>query len=420
MFECPRGRKAKAATAAQKGAARRFTTAAVLVTLCLAAAAGGCATTARLPAVPLSLAASAAPLNIADARYYADTDKERMSALATQSYNRALAAGLVHVKAGKRQTRTFLAMSGGGDDGAYGAGLLTGWSARGDRPQFTVVTGVSTGALSAPFAFLGPEYDDALKRIYTETGAGDVFQSRGLMAAVANDAMADSAPLRNKIASFVDARMVQRIAEEYGKGRILLILTTNLDQGRSVIWNIGAIAESGHPRSRELIIDVLLASAAIPGLFPPVMIGVTVDGRDYQEMHVDGGAIAQAFLYPPSFNLKAKIKELGIKDAHPAAYIIRNARLYRPEENVERQTLKIAQQAISTMTASSGVNDLYRMYLTSKRDGVAFNLAYIEEDFALPYKGPFDKNYMNALFEHGFQVGRAGYHWHTTPPGYQE
>jgi predicted patatin/cPLA2 family phospholipase len=420
MFERPRGRKAKAATAAQKSAAYRFTTAAVLVTLCLAAAAGGCATTARLPAVPLSLAASAAPLNIADARYYADTDKERMSALATQSYNRALAAGLVHVKAGKRQTRTFLAMSGGGDDGAYGAGLLTGWSARGDRPQFTVVTGVSTGALSAPFAFLGPEYDDALKRIYTETGAGDVFQSRGLMAAVANDAMADSTPLRNKIASFVDARMVQRIAEEYGKGRILLILTTNLDQGRSVIWNIGAIAESGHPRSRELIIDVLLASAAIPGLFPPVMIGVTIDGRDYQEMHVDGGAIAQAFLYPPSFNLKAKIKELGIKDAHPAAYIIRNARLYRPEENVERQTLKIAQQAISTMTASSGVNDLYRMYLTSKRDGVAFNLAYIEEDFALPYKGPFDKNYMNALFEHGYQVGRAGYHWHTTPPGYQD
>ncbi len=420
MFERLRGRKAKAETAVEKSAARRLTTAAVLLTFCLAAAAGGCATTARLPAVPLSLAASAAPLNIADARYYADTDEKRMSALATQSYNRALAAGLVHANAGKRPTRSFLAMSGGGDDGAYGAGLLTGWSARGDRPQFTVVTGVSTGALSAPFAFLGPEYDDALKRIYTETSAGDVFQKRGLMAAVANDAMADSAPLRNKIASFVDQRMVQRIAEEYRKGRVLLILTTNLDQGRSVIWNIGAIAESGHPRSRELIIDVLLASAAIPGLFPPVMIGVTIDGRDYQEMHVDGGAIAQAFLYPPSFNLKAKIKELGIKDAHPVAYIIRNARLYRPEENVERQTLKIAQQAISTMTASSGVNDLYRMYLTSKRDGVAFNLAYIEEDFALPYKGPFDKDYMNALFEHGYQVGLAGYHWHKTPPGYQE
>jgi hypothetical protein len=137
-------------------------------------------------------------------------------------------------------------------------------------------------------------------------------------------------------------------------------------------------------------------------------------------MHVDGGAVAQAFLYPPSFKLKAKLKELGLKDSTTVAYIIRNGRLYRPEENVERQTLKIAQQAISTMTASSGVNDLYRMYLTAKRDGVQFRLAHIEDDFQLAYKGPFDKSYMNALFEHGYEVGLAGYKWHTTPPGYQE
>jgi hypothetical protein len=311
-------------------------------------------------------------------------------------------------------------MSGGGDDGAFGAGLLTGWSKRGDRPQFAVVTGVSTGALSAPFAFLGPEYDPQLKSIYTETSAGDVFQKRTLMAAVANDAMADSTPLRNRISGYVDDRMVQRIAEEYGKGRVLLILTTNLDQGRSVIWNIGAIAESGHPRARQLIIDVLLASAAIPGVFPPVMIGITVNGQHYQEMHVDGGAIAQAFLYPPSFKLKAKIEELGIKNAHPVAYIIRNGRLYRPEENVKRQTLEIAQQALSTMTASAGVNDLYRMYLTSKRDGVAFNLAYIDEGFHVAYKGPFDKDYMNALFTHGYRMGISGNEWHDTPPGYVE
>ena len=149
------------------------------------------------------------------------------------------------------------------------------------------------------------------------------------MAAVADDAMADSTPLRNKIDAFVDARMVQRFAEEYGKGRILLILTTNLDQGRSVIWNIGAIAASGHQRSRELIVDILVASAAVPGVFPPVMINVSVDGRSYQEMHVDGGAVAQAFLYPPSFSLKAKMKELGVKNAKPIAYIIRNGRLYR-------------------------------------------------------------------------------------------
>lgn len=401
-------------------ASRRGSLRAAAGLLAVALALGGCATTERLPAVPLSLASNAIPLDIADARFYADTDVERVSALATQAYHRGKAAGLLADKNGKHEERAFLAISGGGDDGAYGAGLLAGWSARGDRPQFTVVTGVSTGALSAPFVFLGPEYDEQLKRIYTETSAGDIFQPRSFMAAVADDAMADSTPLRNKIDAFVDRRMVQRFAEEYGKGRILLILTTNLDQGRSVIWNIGAIAASGHPRSRELIVDILLASAAVPGVFPPVMINVSVDGRAYQEMHVDGGTVAQAFLYPPSFSLKAKMKELGVKNAKPVAYIIRNGRLYRPEENVERQTLKIAHQAISTMTASNGVNDLYRMYLTTKRDGVQFNLAYIEDDFHLAYKGPFDKAYMNALFEHGYQAGINGYKWHKTPPGYQD
>ena len=375
---------------------------------------GGCAATERLPAVPLSLASSAVPLDIADCRFYGDTDTDRISALATRAYQRAKAAGRLTDK------NAYLAISGGGDDGAYGAGLLTGWTARGDRPRFAVVTGVSTGALSAPFAFLGPEYDGQLKRIYTETTADDIYKPRNFMAAVADDAMADSTPLRERIASFVDKRMVQRLAEEYDKGRILLILTTNLDQGRSVIWNIGAIASSGHPRSRELIVEILLASAAIPGVFPPVMLNVSVNGKEYQEMHVDGGTIAQAFLYPPSFNLKAKMKELGDTGPNPVAYIIRNGRLYRPEENVERQTLEIAHKAISTMTASSGVNDLYRMYLTTKRDGVGFRLAYIEDDFRLPYKGPFDKAYMNRLFEHGYEVGRAGYKWHTAPPGYSD
>ena len=396
----------------------RGCTTAVLLALALALSA--CATGGRLPAVPLSLAASAVPLEISDARYYVDGDADRVSALATQAYMRAKASGLLKPVNGKPPVRTFLAMSGGGDDGAFGAGLVMGWTARGDRPEFTVVTGVSTGALSAPFIFLGPEYDPQLRSIYTETGAGDIFQARSFMAAVADDAMADSTPLRNRIAGFVDAHMMQRLAEEYGRGRILLILTTNLDQGRSVIWNIGAIASSGNPRSRELIIDILVASAAVPGVFPPVMIDVAIDGKRYQEMHVDGGAIAQAFLYPPSFNLKAKMKELGVKNARPAAFIIRNARPYRPEQNVERQTLKIAQQAISTMTASSGVNDLYRMYLTTKRDGVDFNLAYIEDDFHLPYKGPFDKEYMNALFAHGYRIGIAGHEWHKAPPGYDE
>ena len=379
----------------------------------------GCASTDRLPPVPLALAAQINPLDLPDARFYPETDGERLAALGLQSRKRAEAAGLLRPKNGKVPPNYLLAISGGGDDGAFGAGLLAGWSERGDRPHFGLVTGVSTGALSAPFAYLGSEYDSKLKKVYTDTSADDIFQKRELLAAVTDDAMTDTTPLRDMIASFLDKAMIERIAEEYGKGRLLLIMTTNLDQSRPVIWNIGAIAASGHPRSRELIVNILRASAAIPGVFPPVMLDVTIDGKHYEEMHVDGGAVAQAFLYPPTLNIKEKSAKFGIKRDR-IAYVIRNGRLFRPEEDVKRQTLSIATQAIATMTATSGLNDTYRIYLTTKRDGVDFNLAFIDDEFPEPYKGPFDRTYMNKLFAFGYEKGRAGYPWRKTPPGYAE
>jgi predicted acylesterase/phospholipase RssA len=377
----------------------------------------GCASLERLPAVKLAQAPQANILDISDVRFYT-TDTSRMTAIAVAAYQRR----------SKFQKTTapqnFLAISGGGDDGAFGAGVLVGWSARGDRPTFGVVTGVSTGALSAPFAFLGSAYDQHLKQVYTDSSADEIFRQRPILAAVTNDAMADSAPLRRMIAYYVNDEVVRRIAEEYNKGRLLFILTTNLDQGRPVIWNLGAIAASGHPGSRELLIDVLLASASIPAVFPPVMVDVTIGGQQYQEMHVDGGAVAQAFLYPPSFSLSRATASLGISAAQfraqrkRTAYVIRNGRIARPEEKVDRETLAIAKQAIATMTASSGVNDTYRIYLTTKRDGVDFNLAFIGDDFTVPYKGPFDKGYMRALYEYGYEKGRAGYPWQKAPPGY--
>src|SRR5581483_7162489 len=253
-----------------------------------------CATLERLPAVTYAQAEQTNILDIPDARFYVG-DSRRIFDFALKAYQRR---NLARPGAGNRH---FLAISGGGDDGAFGAGLLVGWSGRGDRPEFDVVTGVSTGALSAPFAFLGRTYDQQLRDIYTQTGAGDVFAKRPfVLAAIGSDALTDSAPLRSMIAHYVDQDLVQRIAEEYRKGRLLFILTTNLDQGRPVIWNVGAIASSNHPQARDLIVDVLLASASIPAVFPPVMLDVTVGGEKHQEMHVDGGTVAQAFLYPPS------------------------------------------------------------------------------------------------------------------------
>jgi Patatin-like phospholipase len=287
-----------------------------------------------------------------------------------------------------------------------------------------MVTGVSTGALSAPFAYLGRDYDQNLTQLYTETSARDIFNKRPLLiAAVASDSLVDNAPLRRMIEHYVDAAMVQKIAEEYAKGRLLFVLTTNLDQSRPVIWNIGAIAASNNPRARDLIVDVLLASASIPAIFPPVMLDVTVDGQKRQEMHVDGGTIAQVFFYPPSFSIRGAAKRLGVdekalRERKRVAYVIRNGRFFRQDESVQLRTLSIAKEALATMTVSSGVNDTYRMYTLARRDGVDFNLASISEDFTVPYKGPFDPGYMQSLFAYGYEKGRAGYPWRKVPPGY--
>ncbi|MGD9669397.1 MAG: patatin-like phospholipase family protein [Hyphomicrobiaceae bacterium] len=377
----------------------------------------GCATLSRLPAVPLAMAGEIKPLGIQKARFY----PEDLGAQAEDLVRELVAKRRRHEGAnfakGAYATNHFLSISGGGDDGAFGAGLLVGWSARGDRPTFRIVTGISTGALSAPFVFLGPDYDDKLRKVYTDTTADDIFVKRTIFAAVSDDAMTDSTPLRNMIAGFVDTDMLRRIAEEYDKGRLLLIATTNLDQARSVIWNIGAIAQSNDPRARDLIIEILRASASIPGIFPPVMLDATVEGKRFEEMHVDGGALAQAFLYPPSFNLKKVEQRLHNATKHKA-YVIRNGHLHRPEANIKKQTLAIVGETITTMTAASGVNDTYRIYLTTQRDGVDFNLAYIDEDFGIPYSGPFDKSYMRKLFAYGYEKGKAGYQWRKTPPGY--
>jgi Patatin-like phospholipase len=390
----------------------RNLTAIVLVAL------AGCASPPRLPPLPLALASETTPFGIVNARYYPDTDGKKLEALGQASIQKELRALSGHSSSQQLPPANFLAISGGGDNGAFGAGLLCGWSKKGDRPNFKLVTGVSTGALSAPFVFLGPDYDDALAQVYTATEASDVFEPRkAVIAAVSEDALTDSAPLRGMVSRFLDRQMLSRIAEEYAKGRLLLIMTTNLDQGRPVIWDIGAIASSGHPKAREFIVDILMASAAIPGVFPPVMLDVSHDGMNYQEMHVDGGTTAQAFLYPPTFNLNRAAGE-NRPVRKRVAFIIRNGRLFREEADVQRQTLSVATEAASAMIAANGTNDTFRIYLTTRRDGVDYNLAYIDDDFTEPYKGPFDRAYMNKLFDYGFELGRKGYRWHKAPPGF--
>jgi predicted acylesterase/phospholipase RssA len=309
-----------------------------------------------------------------------------------------------------------LAVSGGGENGAFGAGLLCAWSVQGTRPTFEWVTGVSTGALTAPFAFLGSAYDPQLRAVYTSLSPSDVLTTRFFTAALFSDAMADNAPLYKTISRYLDERMMADIAKAYDEGRLLLIGTSDIDLQVPVIWNIGAIAKSGHPRALEVVRKILLASAAIPGAFPPSMIDVTVDGKPYQEMHVDGGAFAQTFLYPASLTEQRR-KRLTHQRVIPIkAYVIRNGRL-DPEWSVtERQTLGITGRAISTMIATSGINDVVRIYNTAMHDDIEFNLAYIGRDFDIKLPQPFDQAYMRALFDYGYQKAIHGYDWAKKPP----
>ncbi len=374
--------------------------------------AAGCSIPERGVAVPASDTTRALPLGIANARFFADGDPGPMIQEGTAAFAREEAALRTE---GKSTTRlppaNFLAVSGGGDNGAYGAGLLNGWTEAGTRPEFKMVTGVSTGALVAPFAFLGPDYDLALREVYTTMTPEKVFRMRGFTAALFDDAMADTGPLAQVIATYADQKMFDAIAREYGKGRLLLIGTTDLDAQRPVIWNIGALAASGHPQSLELFRKILRASAAIPGAFQPVMVDVEIDGRKYQEMHVDGGAIAQLFLYPPTID----ITRSGIKRTR-RAYIIRNAPLEPNYAASERRTVSIAGRAIETMLAASGQNDVLRTYFVTQRDGVDYNLAYIGSDFRATKTGEFDQSYMRALYDYGYQLAKAGREWHKLPP----
>jgi hypothetical protein len=363
--------------------------------------------------MPAAVADRVIVLGIPNARFWPDTQGADLVREATEARGRELTTG--NLPNGRLPPANFLALSGGSDDGAFGAGLLCRWEDSGTMPSFKLVTGVSTGAMLAPFTFLGWPYRNQLCGLYTSLTPRDIAEERGIYGAVFGDALADTTPLANLIARYVTPQMLSHIAREYHNGRLLLVGTTDLDDQRPVIWNIGAIAASGSPEALQLVHKILRASAAIPGAFPPVMIDVEANGRRYQEMNVDGGAVAQTFLYPPDIGLRVDLKSAEhARERH--AYIIRNGRLDPDWASVERQFLSIVGRAILTMIHYSGYNDVLRIYATTKRDGVDFNLAYIEPDFSYGKHDFFDPAYLRALFDYGYAKGGNPSTWHKSPP----
>jgi predicted acylesterase/phospholipase RssA len=387
------------------------------VLLLMGASLQGCQSLPRQEAVPRTLTQKAIPVDFPNSRYWPDLNIEGFVRDAAESTNRERAyLALLGQPPPALPAASYLAISGGGDAGAFGAGLLVGWTKRGTRPEFKVVTGVSAGALIAPFAFLGSAYDPVLKNVSLSIGAKDIIHMRSLIAAVASDGMADATPLAAMIARYVTPDVLVAISREYARGRVLLIATTDLDSRQPVVWNMGVIASSKNPRAIDLFRKIMLASASIPGLFPPVMIDVSVNGNLYQEMHVDGGVMAEAFLFPPSL-IRGLTANGSLYNRSRRLYIIRNGRMDAPWESVARRTTSVAHRALDALIDVKGFNDLYRLELVAREDGEDFNIAYIGADFTDAHKTRFDASYMRRLFMYSYDLAATGDPWYKTLPG---
>lgn len=315
----------------------------------------------------------------------------------------------------KRTAFTYLALSGGGGDGAYGAGVLNGWSQTGSRPEFTLVSGVSTGALIAPFAFLGSAYDPYLTEFYTSGVAETLVQAPSLTNVLFGSGLFGDGRLRDLIGRYVNADLLNAIAEEHAKGRRLLVVTTNLDSQRAVIWNMGAIAASNAPNRVELFRDVLAASASIPAVFPPQFIDVSAGPDQFKEMHVDGSVVTPVFTLPQSLLLRDG--RLPRSDGKAQIYVVINGRLEPEFEVTQDNTLAIVGRSFTTASRARSRAALAATYALAKTNNIAFNLTYVDETApkATAAQG-FNTAYMQALYKNGYEKGRSDHLWEHTVP----
>jgi len=308
----------------------------------------------------------------------------------------------------------YLALSGGGAGGAFGAGVLLGWTASGARPVFDLVSGVSTGALIAPFAFLGSRYDFALRDIYTGDVAGNLLQMRFIPAGLLGSGILQPEPLQRLVEQYADEKLLAAIAREYSKGRRLLVITTNMDAQRSVVWDMGKIAASGRPEALKLFRNILIAAVSVPAVLPPVLIDVEAEGRHFQEMHADGGTSTQVFTVPEG--LLAAANSLGIPQRKEAElYIVINNALIPEFEVTSNNTFVVGDRGLETMIKSQTRSMLDATYAFSKRARIGFHVASI--DRSIPYRAldPFNVDYMRALFKLGYDQALSGQVWKGAP-----
>jgi len=376
----------------------------------------GCASTMR-QAVPPQLTEQAAVVDFTSVRRWGDEPPQEARRIAQLRRTQIAATRPEILDRSRRTSFNFLVLSGGGDDGAYGAGILNGWTAAGNRPEFEVVTGVSTGALIAPFAFLGPKYDTQLKEIYTRYSTKDLLDQNILDGLLGGSSLTSSQPLYQLISKYVDLKFLAAVAREHNRGRRLLIGTTNLDAERPVVWDMGAIAQRDSSEALRLFRRVMLASVSIPGLFPPVYIDVKIGNETYQEMHVDGGTTDNAFLLPANFSID-EFQDADILRSNLRLYLIVNSKTSPEAQSVKPTTFGVAGRSISTLIKQQTAGDILQIYLSSQKNNIAFRLASVPRDFDHESNEPFDVKYMSALYELGYTQAKSGYDWQRKPPGF--
>jgi hypothetical protein len=313
----------------------------------------------------------------------------------------------------RSSTRTYLALSGGGADGAYGVGVLNGWTAAGTRPAFSVVSGVSTGGLIAPFAFLGSQYDDTLREVYTSGIASSLLDDPSIIRVLFGSGLFGNTRLRELVARYVGPEIVAQVARENAKGRKLLVVTTDLDTQRTAIWDMGKIAAVGTPEAVKLFRDVMAASASIPLVFPPIMIDAEGQGRKFQEMHVDGGVTAPVLTLPEALLFQGN-RLPG--SARMDIYILVNKKIERNFELVSNGTIDVASRSLSAITQSQTRSIIFSTYDFAKRNRLGFHLSYIARDYPPPPSEGFDTAYMRALYQYGYDKAASGQAWSSTVP----
>ncbi len=304
---------------------------------------------------------------------------------------------------------TILALSAGGADGAFGAGVIAGWTANGTRPNFDVVTGVSTGALLSVLTFLGPQYDNLARELYTTQTNDQIFKSRGLNG-IFSDSLYDNTPLKSQIEKYITADILTKVAAEHKKGRRLYVATTNLDAGQLVIWDMGEIALGGRKNPVQHFQKVLRASAAVPGFFQPVYIKPK-KGVQLRQAHVDGG-VKEPILYANFMGRSSASK----KDL----YVIVNGstRRFNDSVPVKPNLASIAQKTIFELMRELQSDTVFRHYSRAKNSGIAFHLTSIPDDIPISEKSlDFDPKRMQLLYDGGYKIGLGGADkWNTKPP----